>query len=400
MTRATTPAPACPGSRRVGWNPDGKEGPWSKALDGADAVINLSGENIGDRRWTPQRKAQLRDSRVLPTRSLAAAILTVEIPPAVFISASGVGYYGAAGSEPKTESSPAGDDFLAHLCEDWEQEARRAESAATRVVLLRSGVVLERAGGALTKMMMPFRLFAGGPIGSGRQYVSWIHRHDWIEMTRWIVETREASGPINASSPAPVTNRQFARALGHALRRPSLVPAPGFALKLLLGEMAGPLLLTGQRAIPARAQSLGYHFRTPISTRRSAASSANRASDARPAEGAPSDNGPTTPARIRTVHRLWRARPGRIGAGPVRRATRTPRHACGPRWQTDGVESCDADPQRAGDPLFRDRWCPTTKRQQRRRSPDTAGQLVHQLAGPLDECLVAAAVRERRLVGP
>ena len=251
-----------PGITRVGWKPDGQGGPWAATLDGADAVINLAGEGIGDRRWTPQRKAQLRDSRIIPTRSLAAAIRASAVPPKVLVSASGVGYYGASGDEPKTEDSPAGDDFLAHVCEDWEGEALGAVSPATRVVVTRTGVVLERAGGALTQMMRPFQLFVGGPIGSGRQYISWIHRHDWIEMLRWIVQTPEVTGPINATSPEPVTNREFARALGLALRRPGFVPAPAFVLKLALGEMAS-LALTGQRVLPARVQALGYHFRYP-----------------------------------------------------------------------------------------------------------------------------------------
>jgi hypothetical protein len=252
-----------PGITRVGWKPDGQTGPWALVLDGADAVVNLAGESIGDGRWTPQRKALLRDSRIVPTRSLATAIRATPSPPAVFISASGVGYYGAAGDEPKTETSPPGGDFLAQLCQEWEQEARRAEGAATRVVLTRTGTVLERSGGALPKLITAFKLFAGGPMGSGRQYMSWIHRLDWIEMIRWIVETPGVSGPINVTAPNPVRNREFARALGRALKRPSLLPAPAFALKLLLGEMAGPLVLTGQRVIPARAQALGYHFRYP-----------------------------------------------------------------------------------------------------------------------------------------
>jgi uncharacterized protein (TIGR01777 family) len=257
------PGTGVPGITRVGWMPDGKAGPWATVLDGADAVINLSGENIGERRWTPQRKALLRDSRINPTRSLVAATETVGVPPPVFISASGVGYYGASGDESKTESSPAGEDFLAHLCEDWEAEALRAATPATRVVLVRSGLVLERSGGALPKMITPFKFFAGGRMGSGRQYMSWIHRHDWVEMVRWIAETPAAAGPVNATSPGPVTNREFARALGSALRRPSLMPAPGFALKVMLGEMADPLVLTGQRVIPTRARALGYHFRYP-----------------------------------------------------------------------------------------------------------------------------------------
>ena len=252
-----------PGVTRVGWRPDGQSGAWASALDGADAVINLAGEGIGDRRWTPARKALLRDSRIIPTRSLAVAIAGAAAPPPVFVSASGAGYYGTADAAPKTESSPAGDDFLAHVCQEWEAEARRIESSATRVVPIRSGVVLERTGGALGKMMTPFRFFVGGRMGSGRQYMSWIHRIDWIEMIRWIVETRSVTGPLNVTAPAPVTNREFARALGRAMRRPALLPAPSFALRLMLGEMAEPLVLTGQRAIPQCALAHGFHFRYP-----------------------------------------------------------------------------------------------------------------------------------------
>jgi uncharacterized protein (TIGR01777 family) len=252
-----------PGVTRVGWRPDGQPGVWASVLDGAAAVVNLAGASIGERRWTPQRKALIHDSRIIPTRSLAAAITNATVRPPVFISASGVGYYGAANGEPKTEGSAPGDDFLARLCQLWEAEASRAASPATRVVTIRSGVVLERAGGALTQMMMPFRFFAGGPLGSGRQYVSWIHRIDWIEMVRWILDTPDIAGPVNLAAPVPVTQRQFARALGRAMRRPALVPAPSFALKVILGEMAGPLVLGGQRAIPQCALSRGFHFRYP-----------------------------------------------------------------------------------------------------------------------------------------
>jgi hypothetical protein len=251
-----------PGITRVGWTPDGGSGTWAASIDGADAVINLAGESIAGRRWTPQRKAQLRDSRVRPTRSLAAAIAVASSPPAVLVSGSAVGYYGPSGDEPKTEDAPAGRDFLAHLCEDWEQEARRAQRPGTRVVLLRTGIVLERSGGALAQMTTPFRFFAGGPLGSGRQYMSWIHRIDWVEMVQWLVQNPAISGPVNATAPHPVTNAELAKSLGRALHRPSLLPAPGFALRLLLGEMAESIL-TGQRAIPARAQAAGFHFRYP-----------------------------------------------------------------------------------------------------------------------------------------
>lgn len=253
-----------PGITRVGWQPDGRSGPWASAIDGADAVINLAGESIGSKRWTPQRKAQLRDSRILPTRSLTAAIAAAAAPPPVFVSSSAIGYYGAAGDERKTEDARPGSDFLAQLCEDWEREARKAADGhgGMRLAIVRTGVVLERSGGALGDMLTPYRLFAGGPLGSGRQYMSWIHRLDWVEMVRWIVQTPQASGPINATAPVPVTNREFARALGRALRRPAVVPMPAFALKLLLGEFA-QYVVTGQRVIPARAQALGYHFRYP-----------------------------------------------------------------------------------------------------------------------------------------
>jgi len=256
------PGTGVPGVTRVGWKADGKSGPWASALEDADALINLAGESIAGKRWTPQRKAQLHDSRLLATRSLAVAIKAASRPPAVFISGSAVGYYGASGDEPKTEDSGPGNDFLAQLCADWEREARCAARAETRLILLRTGIVLERSGGALAEMMRPFRFFAGGRIGSGRQYISWIHRLDWLEIIRWIVQTRDVSGPVNATAPHPVTNREFARQLGRAMRRPSLLPAPAFALRIALGQMAESIL-TGQRVQPVVAQKHGYHFRYP-----------------------------------------------------------------------------------------------------------------------------------------
>lgn len=256
------PGTGVPGVTSVGWRPDGHAGELTTVVDGADAVINLAGASLAAKRWTPARKAELRDSRLLPTRSLASAIVAAPRPPQVFVSASGVGYYGPAGAEQKTEDAPPGTDFLAQMAVDWEAEARKAESA-TRVVLVRSGVVLERSGGALAKLIPPFKMFAGGPLGSGRQYFPWIHRIDWIELVRWIVETPAVRGPINATAPETITNRQFARALGRALRRPAIIPTPGFALKLMLGEMATPMLLQGQRAVPAKALAHGFHFRYP-----------------------------------------------------------------------------------------------------------------------------------------
>lgn len=256
------PGTGMPGVTRVGWKPDGSSGPWAPTLEDAEALINLAGESLWSKRWNPQRKALLRDSRILPTRSLAAAIKGAARPPAVFVSGSAIGYYGAHDDEPLTEESPAGRDFLSHMAEDWEREARAASRPDVRVVLLRTGIALERTGGALPEMMRPFRFFVGGRLGSGRQYISWIHRLDWIEMVRWIVQTPEVSGPVNATAPHPVTNRQFARTLGRALRRPSLVPAPGFAVRLVAGEFANSVL-TGQRVLPGVARRHGYHFRYP-----------------------------------------------------------------------------------------------------------------------------------------
>lgn len=246
------------------WTPDGSAAAaWAAAVDGAAAVVNLAGESIAGRRWTPAHKGRIRDSRLAATRSLAAAIAAAAAPPPVFVSGSAVGYYGPHADEVITEATPPGTDFLARVCVEWEAAAQRAASERTRVALLRTGIVLDRDGGALPQMLPPFWVGAGGPVGSGRQFWSWIHRHDWIAMVRWIIETPAASGPFNVTAPQPATNRGFAHALGRAMARPAFMPAPGFALKLLLGEMAEPLLLTGQRVLPQHALSLGFAFQYP-----------------------------------------------------------------------------------------------------------------------------------------
>ena len=247
----------------VEWHPDGTAGAWMKVVAGADAVINLAGESIAAGRWTTRRKAQIVDSRLRATRSLVEAITAARKRPSVFVSASAIGYYGDRGDEPLKESSAPGQDFLAKLCVQWEREAMRANSAQTRVALIRTGIALDVKGGALAKMLPPFKMFVGGPLGSGRQYMSWIHLADWVRLVRWTIGSDLASGPINATAPDPVTNREFSKALGAALHRPSLLPAPAPALRLLLGEMAGPLLLASQRVIPTRAQQLGFEFSYP-----------------------------------------------------------------------------------------------------------------------------------------
>lgn len=254
-----TRTPRGPGE--AAWDPGNPGGEWRRLVEGAEAVVNLAGESIAGRRWTAARKAALLDSRVQSTSALASAIHAAQRRPDVFISSSAIGIYGPRGDEPVTEATPPGADFLAEVCTAWEREALAA-AAATRVVLLRTGVVLAREGGALPQMALPFRFFAGGPIGSGRQYVSWVHLADWVEMTRWALATAAVTGPLNVTAPHPVTNRELATALGRALGRPALLPAPAFALRLALGEMADAVLF-GQRVLPAKAQALGFAFRYP-----------------------------------------------------------------------------------------------------------------------------------------
>jgi uncharacterized protein (TIGR01777 family) len=251
-----------PGITRVGWRPDGQADGLARELDGASVLVNLAGESIGGGRWNAPRKQALRESRLLATKSLVAALAQSVDPPQTFISASGIGYYGDRGTEPLTEESSPGDDFLAHLCVEWEGEAERAARPGLRLVILRSALVLEKSGGALGRMITPFRLFAGGPLASGRQYMSWIHRLDWIEMVRWIVDTPTVEGPVNVTAPHPVTNGEFSRALGRALHRPALLPTPRFALRIALGELADAVLAS-QRALPGRPLANGYHFRYP-----------------------------------------------------------------------------------------------------------------------------------------
>jgi uncharacterized protein (TIGR01777 family) len=241
----------------VRWNPDGSIGAWAAAIDGADAVVNLAGEPLAGRRWTAQQKRRIWDSRVLATRSLAAAIHAAARPPRALISASGVGFYPDS-SDTVDETSPAGGGFLARLCAAWEAEARKAESPSTRAVLLRTGVVLHRDGGALQKLLLPFRLGAGGPIGSGRQWWAWIHRDDYVRMTLWAIDTGGVRGPLNVCAPEPAQNRDVARALGRALNRPSFMPAPAAVLRIVLGEMADEMLLASQRAVPRAARQQGF----------------------------------------------------------------------------------------------------------------------------------------------
>jgi uncharacterized protein (TIGR01777 family) len=242
----------------VRWSPNGHSGEWAASLDGADAIVNLAGESIA-RRWSAAQKARILESRVLATRSLVAAGTSVRTPPAVFVSGSAVGFYGPLGDEPVTEDHQPGNDFLASVCVAWEAEARAASRFA-RVACIRTGLVLARDGGALQKMLPPFWFGVGGPVGSGRQFWPWIHRRDWIDLVAWTLESSAVEGPVNATAPNPVTNAVFAKTLGRVIYRPAFMPAPAFAMRLLLGEMADGLLLSGQRAVPAKADRLGFRF--------------------------------------------------------------------------------------------------------------------------------------------
>ncbi|MBU6432213.1 MAG: TIGR01777 family oxidoreductase [Nitrospirae bacterium] len=245
----------------VEWN--GKEaGAWEHSLEGADAVISLAGAPIADARWTDARKRLLIESRVLTTRLLVEALSRRSSKPRTLISASGIGYYGASDDRVLDEGAARGQGFLADLCLQWEAEALRTAQFGMRVVIVRTGMVLEQDGGALPKMLLPFRLFAGGPIMPGTQWVSWIHRRDHIGLMQWLLATPSVSGPVNAVAPEAVTMHRFCEVIGGVLHRPSWLPVPGFALRVALGEL-GTLMTTGQRVRPAKALSGGYVFHYP-----------------------------------------------------------------------------------------------------------------------------------------
>ncbi len=253
---ARDPAKVRPGVEALAW--DGRTpGPWTKAVESADAVVNLAGESVAGGRWTPERKLALIRSRVDVTRALAAVR-----GPKTFVSASAVGYYGVAPAGDNPEDSAPGADFLAALCAQWEREARAAEKTGARVVLTRFGVVLGRGGGALAKMLLPFKLGLGGPLGSGDQPFPWVHLDDAVGAVLFALDTPSLSGAVNVTAPEPADNAAFTRALGRALHRPAVIPAPAFVLRLALGEMAG-MLLGGARAAPRALERADYRFRHP-----------------------------------------------------------------------------------------------------------------------------------------
>lgn len=243
---------------QVAWNP--ATGELGGAGVGADAVVNLAGASIADGRWSAERKTELRSSRIDTTRVLIAALAKMNARPRVFVSASATGFYGHRGDELLAEESLPGNEFLSNLAKDWEAEALKAEAIGVRVVLARFGVILARDGGALPKIVLPFRFFAGGKIGSGKQWMSWISLDDVIEILRFALENGNVRGSINVISPQPVQNSEFTKTLASVLHRPALFPAPPFVLRLALGEMADALLLSSQRVLPKKLESLGYHF--------------------------------------------------------------------------------------------------------------------------------------------
>ena len=246
------------GVEALAWDPLDGPAPVA-ALAGRDGVIHLAGEPVAQR-WSAASKERIRTSRALGTANLVLGLRAVEPRPAVLVSSSAVGYYGPHGDERVDESTPPGSDFLAGVCIAWEDAARVAEQLGMRVALVRTGVVLDPDGGALAKMLLPFRAGIGGPVAGGRQYMPWIHVDDLVGLYLAALDGGDWSGPINATAPEPVTNRDFSKALGRALHRPAVAPVPRLALKLLYGDME-QIVTTGQRAIPTRAQALGYAYR-------------------------------------------------------------------------------------------------------------------------------------------
>lgn len=234
--------------------------------DAVDAVVNLAGANLGGTRWNPVTKMGFRTSRIDTTRRLVDWMSRLGTRPKVLVSGSAIGWYGPQGDEVLTESAPAGGDFSATLCRDWEAEALKAAALGVRVCTVRTGIVLgpsgPAGGGALAQMLPAFRLGGGGPMGSGRQWMSWVHRADLVALIRFLIERETASGPYNGTAPEPVTNAEFAKTLGRVLKRPAILPMPGFALKLIVGEMA-EILLSGQRVVPQAALDQGFRFRFP-----------------------------------------------------------------------------------------------------------------------------------------
>jgi uncharacterized protein (TIGR01777 family) len=251
-----------PGTAAIAWDPAAKRLP-APALEGLDAVVHLAGENIAKGRWSAAKKAAIRDSRVQGTRVLCEALSQLVDPPNVLVSASAIGYYGSRGDRVMREDSHTGTDFLAEVCQDWEAATKPAAAGGIRVVHLRTGVVLAREGGALHKMLTPFKLGGGGVLGPGTQYVSWVALDDVIGIVTHALTNEALKGPVNAVAPNPVTNYEFTKTLGRVLKRPTKAWMPTPVVKVLFGEMGDALLLSSTRVEPARLHASGYPFRQP-----------------------------------------------------------------------------------------------------------------------------------------
>lgn len=255
-----------PGVRVVGWDARTANG-WGELADGADTIINLAGESISGEgflpeRWSDEKKKRILESRVQAGQAVVEAIERAKVKPRVLLQASAVGYYGQTGDAPVTEESPAGDGFLADVCKQWEASTAAVEAMGVRRVILRIGLPLSMKGGVFTRLIFPFRLFAGGPLGSGQQYQPWIHMDDMVAAVRFLMDNNEASGPFNICAPTPVTNAELAKAIGRAMKRPSFLPAPAFAFKLGFGEVA-QIVLEGNKMIPKRLTDMGFKWQHP-----------------------------------------------------------------------------------------------------------------------------------------
>jgi uncharacterized protein len=250
-----------PQAEIVGYTPL-QSGEWQKSISGCDAVVNLAGEPIAEKRWTPAQKQTILDSRKLGTQKIVEAISQAEVKPQVLINASAIGYYGTSETAKFDETSPAGTDFLAEVCTAWETAAQAVTASGTRLVILRMGIVLGENGGALGKMLAPFSAFVGGPIGSGKQWFSWIHRDDVVKLIITAITDTQMQGVYNATAPNPVTMQDFAQTLGTVMSRPSWLPVPNFALEAMLGEGA-IVVLQGQQVIPTQTIAQGFNFQYP-----------------------------------------------------------------------------------------------------------------------------------------
>ena len=252
------------GVQVVGWDTKTAQG-WGHLADGADAIVNLAGESIGGSglipaRWTEARKRRILQSRLDAAEAVVQAVTAADRKPSVVVQASAVGYYGATGDEVLTEMHGAGNDFLAQVCVQWENASTPLDDLGVRRVVIRTGLVLSTEEGVLPRLMLPFRLFAGGALGSGKQWYPWIHIDDVVRAIRYLIDHEDAAGSFNLTAPNPLTNRDFSRVLGRVMHRPGIIPVPSFALRLALGEIAA-LVLDGQRAVPHNLSEIGFYFR-------------------------------------------------------------------------------------------------------------------------------------------